>query len=105
MQLDVYAVSLDVNALDHEPNDAGLLGWKELIPERVERLQRVAYVGFDRLRDLVLRGLQFATFGGGDGRRPVAGRFCVATSARTAAAAVSGERSISRSVVASTGIV
>ena len=31
--------------------------------------------------------------------------FCVATSARNAAAAISGERSISRSVVASTGIV
>jgi len=41
LQLDVYAISPDINALDQEPDNTGLLGWKELIPKRVERLQSI----------------------------------------------------------------
>ena len=40
-ELDVYAIRPDIDALDQETNDAGLLGWKKFIPERVERLQRI----------------------------------------------------------------
>ena len=45
-ELDINTVGPDINALDEEFNDAGLLGWEEFIPKRVECQQRAADVEF-----------------------------------------------------------
>ena len=42
---DVQAVRADVNALDQQRHDAGLLGGEEFVPQRVELLQGRAGVG------------------------------------------------------------
>jgi hypothetical protein len=37
---------VDLDSLHEELNDACLLGGEELVPERIEPLQRLAYLGF-----------------------------------------------------------
>ena len=51
-EVDVEPVGADVDPLDQQLDDARLLGGEQLVPERIEPLQRLADVVFGQAFDL-----------------------------------------------------